>query len=262
MKNHIIRKLASFMSIILVMSAAMTGCGNDSNKAAEVSIERKPEQVKEDVVEVEEVNETAEEQVPVQEEVKEVSYVDLYKEAIENFVLTKGNSEEDLSKYRFDLIYFDEDDVPELVMGKRGYYVDLYTVIDGQIVVIIDNWAYGAGGNAGYDYLEKQGIVYNSNSDSAGAEEYETYWKWDAKAKNLENAYDEELCMRYVYYDINGDGITDFTDILEGGLTDEVLYFYGDENITYEEYLKYTFPGEYKPICGEMTYDDIMSKLN
>ena len=75
----------------------------------------------------------------------------------------------------FDLIYFDGDDIPELVAGNTGYYVSMYTYDDGQIYTLMDEWAYGAFGNAGYEYVPKKNLMRNYNSDYAGLVMYTTY---------------------------------------------------------------------------------------
>lgn len=192
----------------------------------------------------------------------EQTYQKLYKEAVEEFSNNRKATETDYCKLCYDLIYFDDDDIPELVMGLSSYYVYMYTVVDNQMVPIINNWPYGAGGNGGYEYLERQGIVYNRNYDMAGAEAYDTYWKWDQNDRELHDINgDEYLFMRF-YQDINGDGRYDIMDLNSGGETKDPLFFFGEDEITEEEYLAHTVPGEYRLIHGEMTYDDIMKALH
>ncbi len=60
--------------------------------------------------------------------------------------MEEGGSEEELT---FDLIYLNDDDVPELVAGVTDYSVSLYTFADGQVYTLADNWGYGAFGNHG-----------------------------------------------------------------------------------------------------------------
>ena len=69
---------------------------------------------------------------------------------------------------KYDLIYFNNDNIPDLVIGVSGYWVSLYVYEDGKVYNPIDEWSYGAMGNVGYDYLEKKGAIYNYNSDFAG----------------------------------------------------------------------------------------------
>lgn len=87
----------------------------------------------------------------------------------------------------FDLIYFNDDDTPELVAGVDGYYVSVYQFIDGYVYPIIDSWPYGAGGNAGYEYYPRSGVIENFDQDGAGAEFYETYWKLNEDTHSMES---------------------------------------------------------------------------
>ncbi len=75
----------------------------------------------------------------------------------------------------FDLIYVDGDEVPELLAGEQGYYVSLYMYRDGMLYQPIEEWYYGAMGNAGYEYSPYQNSLRNYNADFAGAIMYTTY---------------------------------------------------------------------------------------
>ena len=91
-------------------------------------------------------------------------YVNEYKKIIEK--VQKENSNKEIT---YDLIYFNDDNIPDLVVGLQGYWVSLYMYKNGSVTEIVDEWSYDAMGNAGYDYLEKKGIIRNYNSDYAGA---------------------------------------------------------------------------------------------
>lgn len=72
------------------------------------------------------------------------------------------------SEIKYDLIYFNNDDVLDLVVGEQGYWVSVYLYDNGQVYNSVDKWPYGVMGNAGYDYIEKSGVILNYNSDYAG----------------------------------------------------------------------------------------------
>ena len=91
-------------------------------------------------------------------------YANEYKKIIEN--VQKEYSNQDLT---YDLVYFNNDNIPDLVVGLQGYWVSLYMYKNGSVKEIVDEWPYGAMGNVGYDYLEKKGAIMNYNSDYAGA---------------------------------------------------------------------------------------------
>ena len=78
------------------------------------------------------------------------------------------NYEYATSEIKYDLIYFNNDDVLDLVVGEQGYWVSVYLYDNGQVYNPVYEWPYGAMGNAGYDYIEKCGVILNYNSDYAG----------------------------------------------------------------------------------------------
>ncbi len=75
----------------------------------------------------------------------------------------------------YDLVYFDSDAIPELVAGAAGYYTSLYTYSNGYVYTLMDRWAYGAMGNAGYEFSSRKNSLRNYNTDYAGAILYTTY---------------------------------------------------------------------------------------
>ena len=90
-----------------------------------------------------------------------------YNDAYKAFITCKEVMRPGGLDYR--LIYFDEDDIPELVADTCGYGLSMYTFKDGYVSCLIDWWPYGAGGNAGYSYSPKHGKVSNFDQDGAGA---------------------------------------------------------------------------------------------
>lgn len=88
---------------------------------------------------------------------------------------------EDTSDSGYNLIYVDGDGIPELVSGKSGYYVNLYTYHDGRVYTLMNHWGYGAMGNAGYEYCPKENRLRNYNNDYAGAIWYATYMKMNER---------------------------------------------------------------------------------
>lgn len=96
--------------------------------------------------------------------IKDSEYAKEYIKIIDN--IEKDKDSDDIT---CDLIYFNNDNIPDLVIGNPGYWVSLYIYEDGNVYNLIDDWAYGVMGNAGYSYIEKKGIILNHNSDFAGA---------------------------------------------------------------------------------------------
>ena len=47
---------------------------------------------------------------------------------------------ESIEEKGYNLIYFNDDDIPELVVGVNGYYTSLYTYSDGKVYTLMDHW--------------------------------------------------------------------------------------------------------------------------
>lgn len=154
----------------------------------------------------------------------------------------------------YNLIYFDDNDVPELVASKNDYYVSLYTYDDGSVFQLMDKWAYGAMGNAGYEYAPRQNSMRNYNTDYAGAICYTTY-----AAISEQYSMDVIAEIKFVNFD----------DVNENGMPDEneqgsigyygVNYLNGVEATT-EECAAYD-KGEYEYIRGAMSLEELKAEL-
>lgn len=156
---------------------------------------------------------------------------------------------------QFALIDLIDNGVPELVADHPGYDVSVYTCIDEGIVTLMDQWSYGVMGNAGYEYLPGKNVIHNSNMESAGAIIYESYMKVDDNY-DIVNVYDENLSVRYIR-DTNADGIVDGED----EYSDIPIYYYGETEISEEEYTSYQIAGEYEMIKGTMSADAMIGIL-
>ncbi len=154
----------------------------------------------------------------------------------------------------YDLIYVDEDEVPELAAGVDGYYASLYTYSQGKVYMLMDRWAYGAMGNAGYEYAPKKNNLRNYNSDYAGAVVYTTYM-----SVNRQHALDTEAEIKTVNFDdVNGNGILDEEEMGSVGYYG-VSYLYGKQ-ASYEECAVYD-AGEYEMIRGTMSLEELIKEL-
>lgn len=142
-------------------------------------------------------------------------------------------------EYKYKLIYFDDDDVPELVADKPGYFVSMYTCHDGRIYTVMDEWGYGAGGNHGYDYCPRKSSVRNYDTDYAGLILWTGYWTLGDEYK-LERVASIEYRN---FIDANGNGIPDGDESETAGYGDK-SYIDGVE-ITPEEEKSYSM-GEYE----------------
>lgn len=155
--------------------------------------------------------------------------------------------------YTYNLIYFDEDDVPELV-AAQPCFINMYTYNSGKIYTIIDDWGFGAMGNPGYEYAPHKNVLRNYDADLAGAIVYETYLKIGNNKELI--SYYEDTLTRWLFDDKDDSGYPS-----DDELVDEPLYYYGDKKITEEEYNSYVIDGEYEYIEGKMSVDEIVAEL-
>lgn len=158
------------------------------------------------------------------------------------------------STLQYALIDLIDNGVPELVVDHSGYDVSVYTWIEEEAVALMDQWSYGAMGNAGYEYLPGQNVIRNYNMESAGAVVYESYMEVN-DAYEVVSIYDEDLSIRHVR-DVNGDGLID-----EDEYSEEELYYLNETEISKEEYASYQIVGDYEPIKGSMSADAMIGLL-
>lgn len=157
---------------------------------------------------------------------------------------------------QFALINLTGSDIPALVADYSGYRVSVFIWADETLVTVMEDWAYGAMGNHGYEYLPGGNVIRNQNSDQAGAIVYESYMTMN-DAHEVVALYDEALSF-WFFKDTNGNGTIDENE----PFSEEPYYYYGNTEITKEEYDAYRIPGEYEWITGDKSAEEIISQLN
>lgn len=157
--------------------------------------------------------------------------------------------------YQYNLIYFDEDEVPELVVDLPGR-VSLYTYADGQLYRLMDGWGYGALGNVGYEYIPRKNKMFNRDNDYAGAVYYDTITRMNSD-HHMEDAV---TILTVNFDDKNGDGYPEEDEVQTLG---EVSTSYIDDRIiSEEEYASYfTDAEEAEWISGEFRYEELLQML-
>lgn len=159
--------------------------------------------------------------------------------------------------YTYSLIYFNNDSIPELVVGLDGYWVSMYTYDknENKAYEVIDAWPYGARGNVGYEYLPKKNFMRNYNSDYGGV----FIHAYCMKMKNHEivDRYPKGL-MVVNYNDANGNGEFEWGEEIGG----HPVYCYGNKKISAKKYNSYTKKsGKFKQIKGTKTFQQMKEKL-
>ncbi|SER05805.1 Putative cell wall binding repeat-containing protein [Lachnospiraceae bacterium NE2001] len=188
------------------------------------------------------------------------AWVNAYKDVINDYE-TKNNDNNKYYKVRYALIYVDGDDIPELVCCKTGSKVSLYTYYNNKAVCVMDNWAFGAGGNSGYNYGEKTGYVSNGNSDMAGSLHYTTYWKLENGELKKTEYYLCSALFDYKKYGASWSHAEDMDKHYYKILTSSKGKKSDYQEITKEVYdsLSISTPGY---ISGGQTKDQILSEFN
>jgi len=168
--------------------------------------------------------------------------------------ISKLSSLESSEEYQYDLIHTNEDDIPELVFGKEGYWVSLYTYHKGTLYPIINHWFYGVAGNSGYLYCPGKNSFLNYNTDYAGAILYTTYM-------SMNDRFSLDTVVQIVQYN--------FDDANNNGILDEAEYdSVGQYGVTYidgkevsEEECEAYSAGEYEYITGTMSLEELTARL-
>ncbi len=164
------------------------------------------------------------------------------------------------SQYKYDLIDLDGDAIPELVADNYGYYVSLYTYGNDALQILMDEWGYGAFGIAGYSYISGQNIIESGDADLAGAVYYQFYFK-ENENYELESYYPEDLAC-WMFDDKNGNYSVDDGEYLEDMYGNPICYYYyGDRQITEEEYMSYQINGNYEYINGTKNANEIIEQI-
>ncbi len=206
--------------------------------------------VEEETEIVEEETEIVEEETEIIEEKTEeiVEIASDYKTAYKNLV--EENEFADSEYVTYGLIYFDEDDIPELVVNSPGS-LSMYTYANYNVYTVMEKWGYGMLGNAGYEYCSKMNSMRNYNSDFAGAIGYTTYL-------SINDNFELETTNQYVTYLFDDKNNNDIPD--DDEFFDEPKYFIEQTEVTQEEAESLDL-GEYEFIFGEMTLDELYSQL-
>lgn len=169
-------------AILTVAMISLTGCGgsdnieNTDNNSSDMAVSENEEKVLDEVLDevLEEESEEVEEEISEEDELATLmeaenevamnlysSVLDTYKHLILNKETPEFTYERDATNYNFMIMYangdpdfmyyefydIDKNGIDELILtdGEGGRILDLYTVIDGQLVLVADSgerWSY------------------------------------------------------------------------------------------------------------------------
>ena len=172
---------------------------------------------------------------------KAYQWANAYAQQARRLVAEYGN------KIRFDLIFFDGDNIPELVVSEPGYWVSMYTYHNGRLYCPMETWPYGAMGNYGYSYLPGANSMLNIDLDSAGAEIWYTFM-------HTNNQYDEiEPYLSILYTQLKNPSLG-----WEGGILDYGVPYINGIQISQQEFDSY-FDREYIYMEGRFTLEGFLN---
>lgn len=185
-----------------------------------------------------------------------LDFIEQYRKTIDSYEAEHSSNGDNPS---YNLIWFDNDDTPELVAGLDGYYVSMYAFDREKNIVhcVIENWPYGAMGNSGYDYIPRANTIRNYNSDYAGMIRI-TYFGRMNSSYEIE---DSVVLEADYYLDKNSDG--EFS--LEWDEYSDEAKRYADaltnKEISPEKYKSMMKYGNFEAISGKYTANEMKEKL-
>lgn len=134
-----------------------------------------------------------------------------------------------------ELIYLNDDQIPELVVGPEdGFPCDynLYSFGDGKLHTVEKGLGGGGAGGLGtYEYLPRRNVVRLCNAEYAGEKLY-TYYARMNDSYELEDIY--MICYEYIREDARDSS------------EEEYFYYYEGQKISYEEYMTYEIAEEFE----------------
>ena len=258
-------KLTAMIAWTLIASMCMSACAENADKKHKKDDDEDETQpvIK---IEIEDNTGAAEttattEELPVEteatqpiEEPDSYDYEEAYLDVVNNFSKYSEYTS-DSNQRTFDLIYFDDDSIPELVVEDGICNVSLFTYADGQVHTLMKNWVYGAGGNAGYMYAPKSGIAYNLNSDYAGAQA----WLWYGVMNENYELVDDGVSRHMQIFPDDVSDPWDYIGKIEWDQNTKWYYYLGDKEVSEDEFNQacYAEIENWPSISGNYSYDEI-----
>lgn len=185
----------------------------------------------------------------------EQAWKDAYKEVIETVTKEHGQSEAATLELTYDLIYLNDDYIPELVIGqpKVESWVSVYSYTLGKysegvenVAVLADRWRYNYGCNYGFHYETGTGWIEEYVELHGNGYYFQDYYM---------NAYGELSEGPRLLCEI------EWLSEAEGRVD---TYYRDDEELTQErwDYLMEERQGKVRELLeGTKTYDEIMTEL-
>lgn len=255
MKGNFIKKLWGILIAMITVGIFLTACGSRGEEEVEQGSQPKEQ---DELQAGTQSDVKAEFQTEFQPEHEFKMNNDNWAQAYLS-VIAELQEDQNLDGIDFGLIYVNDDGIPELVFGPKGYWVSVYTWQDGQVYTVMDQEAYGTWGR-NYNYIPFQNAIkeysysYFDHDDNGFTRRlyYDFY-------QMAETTYE----LEYVYGLIVEDFVKDEVDEAEA----YALYYVEpdgtEREITEEEYDAYFFAREeeYISLRGDFSADEIINEL-
>ena len=175
-----------------------------------------------------------------------------YQYIVNSFERSDASDEYDFT-HNYDLIYFNDDDIPELVVGVGGISFSMFTYHDGKHYLL----TYERVSAHRYQYLERKNVLWNFSTIGGGSTILLTYYEMTDSHELAEMYTLKETCL-----DEDGNVIIDEA----AGGEREFNHYYREANaenipITEEEFLAYMIGGEYIYFDVKYEKDEILRMI-
>lgn len=171
-------------------------------------------------------------------------------------IIDKIEAEYPNSKY--DLIYFNNDSIPDLVVDGPG--LNLYMYENGKVYTLMENESVGIGGSKYFDYLEKKAALYNYGNGYAGA-----ISQVIIKILNSKREFDE---FTIISEGADIEPTDSMYEQVQKELAETAGYYYNGKKISEEEFnnkLKESSVSsnekDYKGLYGNKTAEEVKKQL-
>ena len=246
------RKLALLLFAALVSASLLTGCQKpDTNTPDGTEITDKDTSDTSDNTENTGDTDNAENTENNGDSAATAGYAEAYLEAVNAF----NDEYDNADKTTYGLVDFDGKGAPELVIAMPGF-ISMYTYADGKTYTLIDGWGLGVGGVGGYDYIPGGNVLRSFESDFAGAVRYESYYHIDEKYR-FEPLYEKALYTA-LFDDKNRNQTPDEDEPIDENT--KHLY-YGESELSPEDYASMQIEGDYQELTAEMSFDELKKAL-
>lgn len=270
------RKLSLLLAVLTLVLVVLTGCfgkkeeGSTSGEAKQPSTNNSSSTTNTASNKKEEVElDPYVANIPVE-------IIDAYKEKVPAInkaykdyqgKMIEENPDTDLSSLgnlKYDLVFFNDDNIPELVVSYPEGSTALYTYDAGEVIYTLKDdemgiddergLGFGVGGNAGYEFIPRANVMRNFNNEYAGLYRWITYRQIDPKTHMLVNKYESSLGEKH----FEGD---DPAEAMENYVEEPTAYFMGEKEISSGEYASYLVDGDFEELHGTKAYQAMLDKL-